>query len=156
MILLFLAPIAFAAPVPRDRKASDDQSILGGWELTAYERGTNAKLKAAATSTLNVGNKWVLEPDNKMTMYRKATKTTPRPHTYKIDSTKNPKTIEWRMTSAAGDEIETGLVYRGIYEIDGDTLKICYVTSGSKELPKSLKPEVGQFLYTFKRLPKDK
>jgi uncharacterized protein (TIGR03067 family) len=50
--------------------------------------------------------------------------------TFKIDATKKPKTIDF--VAAIGEQKQTLL---GIYELEGDTYKICYAAAG-KDRPK--------------------
>ena len=61
-----------------------------------------------------------------------------------IDPTKNPKTIEYDYG---------GAIYRGIYEIDGDTFKDC-LTNESEKRPKEFtsKPGSGNQLMIHKRV----
>jgi uncharacterized protein (TIGR03067 family) len=51
--------------------------------------------------------------------------------TFKIDATKQPKTIDFLSASAAANSQPI----HGIYELDGDTWKVCYASPG-KERPK--------------------
>ena len=72
-----------------------------------------------------------------------------KPSPYKIDPSKNPKTIDF--TIKAGD---TEGVSRGIYKLEGDTLTLCR-TVGDIERPKEFKTtaEAG-FLVVWKRAKK--
>jgi uncharacterized protein (TIGR03067 family) len=69
--------------------------------------------------------------------------------TIKIDPTKKPKREDATQTSEGGNKGKTTL---SIYEIEGDTLKICSVEPG-KDRPTefSAKPGAGHFLRVFKR-----
>jgi uncharacterized protein (TIGR03067 family) len=68
--------------------------------------------------------------------------------TYKLDPTKKPKAID--ITVAEGPL--QGKTVVGIYEIDGDTQKICLALEGT-ERPKefSSKADSGHLLQVFKR-----
>jgi uncharacterized protein (TIGR03067 family) len=72
--------------------------------------------------------------------------------TYKLDPTKKPKAID--ITVAEGPL--QGKTVVGIYEIDGDTQKICLALEGT-ERPKvfSSKADSGHLLQVFKRATKD-
>jgi uncharacterized protein (TIGR03067 family) len=69
--------------------------------------------------------------------------------TAKIDAAKKPK----EMDISGTDGPNKGKSFPAIYELDGDTLKICYDLSG-KERPKEFKSELGTmtFLVTYKRV----
>ena len=68
--------------------------------------------------------------------------------TQKIDPSKSPKTID--VTMAAGPK--KGTVMLGIYEIDGDTLKVCFDPQGKKR-PTEFKSAPGSqtFVNVHKR-----
>ena len=68
----------------------------------------------------------------------------------KLDPSKSPKTLD--VTVAAGPN--KGAVMLGIYEISGDTLKVCFDPEGKKR-PTQFKTESGsQTLVVHKRVPK--
>jgi uncharacterized protein (TIGR03067 family) len=56
---------------------------------------------------------------------------------YKLDTTKKPVTIDMEMTEGAGE----GSTAKGIIEVKGDELKLCYSTSG--EAPKKFEAKEG-------------
>jgi uncharacterized protein (TIGR03067 family) len=65
--------------------------------------------------------------------------------TIRVDSTKRPKTFDV--------EVKEGFVtiaWAGIYELDGDTLKVCYVTEKNVERPKDFKAK-SAILLVLKR-----
>jgi uncharacterized protein (TIGR03067 family) len=50
-----------------------------------------------------------------------------------LDPSREPKTLDWELTSKSGEK----LVLKGIYDIDGDTLKYCHAAPpGSADRPK--------------------
>jgi uncharacterized protein (TIGR03067 family) len=71
--------------------------------------------------------------------------------TQKIDPTKSPKTIDVTMT----DGPSKGMVMLGIYEFDGDTLKVCFDPQGKKR-PTEFKSPAGSenFVNVHKRVTK--
>ncbi len=71
--------------------------------------------------------------------------------TQKIDPTKSPKTIDVTMTEGPSK----GAVMLGIYEIDGDTLKVCFDPQGKKR-PTDFKSGPGSeyFVNVHKRVKK--
>jgi uncharacterized protein (TIGR03067 family) len=62
--------------------------------------------------------------------------------TYKIDPSTNPKSVT--LTGTEGPH--QGKTFTGIYDLDGDTLKICYDLTG-QQTPKDFKTEPGTKLY---------
>jgi uncharacterized protein (TIGR03067 family) len=68
--------------------------------------------------------------------------------TWKIDPTKTPRTLE--ITGTKGPN--KGKTIPAIYELTGDTLRVCYDLSG-KATPTAFesKPETKLFLVTYKR-----
>ena len=71
--------------------------------------------------------------------------------TQKIDPSKSPKTIDVTMTEGPNK----GAVMLGIYEIDGDTLKVCFDPQGKKR-PTEFKSPPGSenFVNVHKRVKK--
>jgi uncharacterized protein (TIGR03067 family) len=68
--------------------------------------------------------------------------------TFKLDPAKKPSTMD--ITSTKGPN--KGKTFLTIYELSGDTLKVCYDLSG-KERPGEFrtKPDTALFLVTYKR-----
>ena len=71
--------------------------------------------------------------------------------TQKIDPSKSPKTIDVKMTEGPNK----GKVMLGIYEIDADTLKVCFDPQGKKR-PTEFKSGPGSenFVNVHKRIKK--
>ena len=71
--------------------------------------------------------------------------------TEKLDPSKSPKAIDVTMTEGPNK----GAVMLGIYEIDGDTLKVCFDPQGKKR-PTEFKstPGSGDFVNVHKRVKK--
>ena len=67
--------------------------------------------------------------------------------TLKIDPAKKPKA----MTIMGTEGPNKGKTIPAIYEIDGDTLKICYALGGAKEAPTEFKPATPVFGRRTKR-----
>ena len=62
--------------------------------------------------------------------------------TYTVDSTAQPKS----MTVTGTDGVNRGKTFPAIYELKGDTLRICYDLSGAKR-PTEFKSIAGTKLY---------
>ena len=71
--------------------------------------------------------------------------------TQKLDPTQSPKTIDVTMSEGPSK----GSVMLGIYEFDGDTLKVCFDPKGKKR-PTEFKTEAGSenFVNIHKRIKK--
>ena len=71
--------------------------------------------------------------------------------TQKLDPSKSPKTIDVTMTEGPSK----GMVMLGIYEFDGDTLKVCFDPQGKKR-PTEFKSAPGSenFVNVHKRVKK--
>ena len=69
----------------------------------------------------------------------------------KLDASKSPKTLDGTVIEGFGK----GAVMPGIYEIDGDTLKVCYDEEGKKR-PTEFKTAAGSqtTLAVYKRVKK--
>src|SRR5262249_26183745 len=71
--------------------------------------------------------------------------------TQKIDPSKSPKTIDVTMTEGPSK----GAIMLGIYEIDGDTLKVCFDREGKKRPTEFKSPPGSQnFFNAHKRVKK--
>jgi uncharacterized protein (TIGR03067 family) len=68
--------------------------------------------------------------------------------TFKLDASKKPKTMD----CVPADGPLQGQTVEEIYELNGDTLKICFVFPGSKR-PTEFKSDAGsgRWLFTYKR-----
>lgn len=109
-------------------------------------------------STENNGNKapeeilkdirWARDADGKWAMQRDH-KTVLEWTVKKIDATKKPKTIDIEVTFGP----YKGQIYRGIYELDGDTLRVCLAQPERAERPTEFSARKGSnsALSEFKR-----
>ena len=110
----------------------------GTWRMVSLEAGQN-KLTEDALKDFRLK----IEGD-KFT----ATEGTSENHgTFKVDPTKKPKTID--ITMIQGEKRQTLL---GIYELEGDTYKLCGDMSGkSRPTEFAIKPGSGYILEVLKR-----
>ena len=127
------------APVVRADAAGDDwKKLTGAWKIDAATlngEDVSAAFKEAAL-TIAEGN------------YKLAFMGMTDAGTLKIDAAKRPK----QMTITGTDGPSKGKTLPAIYEIDGDTLKICYTLDG-KDPPAEFKStaENKTLLVTYKR-----
>ncbi len=113
---------------------ADLPKLQGKWVVESFEYNGNPidVMKDAVREF--VGGKYTLKPKDRDALEG----------TVKIDSSKKPKTIDLDVA---------GRMLKGIYELDGDTLKMCYNLSGN-ERPSELAspPDSGIVLVIHKRL----
>jgi uncharacterized protein (TIGR03067 family) len=131
-----------AAQTPEERLKHEEEKLAGTWHLTA------AKANGQRVPAEHV-------PDLKLTF--KAGKFTaqlgkgePQEGTYKLDPIKNPKRIDLNRTQGP----EQGRKQVGIYELTGDTLKIC-ACDASKSRPTDFdtRDKPGYSVLILKRVP---
>lgn len=70
--------------------------------------------------------------------------------TMKFDPTKKPKTVDVKITAG----MDTGKKQFGLYELEGDMLRLCFAPAGmdEKARPKELAEKApDQFLFVFQR-----
>ncbi len=94
------------------------------------------------------GELWNRDADGKWAMQRDG-KTVVEWAIKSIDATAKPKTIDIEVASGT----YKGVVYRGIYELDGDTLRICFALPDRAERPTEFSAGKGSLsaLSEFKR-----
>jgi uncharacterized protein (TIGR03067 family) len=135
MIVLALTCVAWAAGGQDDAKL-----IQGTWVPSAAELGGKEFPEEVRKSI-----KLVLSGDTYVVTVGKEG---PDEGKCKLDPSKTPKTLD--ITGVKGPN--TGKTILAIYELKGDTLRVCYDLSG-KEHPKEFKTAPGSqlFLVTYQR-----
>jgi uncharacterized protein (TIGR03067 family) len=131
--LLVAAAVAVAAPVPKQLKKQrpDAEVFVGTWELVVAEQHGQPAPKAV----------WTFDSELKMTSRPLDPKETwSSDWVTRIDPEKSPK------------EIDIGKEYKGIYEIDGDEIRIAY-TGGTR--PSSFDSKAKMFYTVLRRTKGD-
>jgi uncharacterized protein (TIGR03067 family) len=133
-----LAALALAAPAKDDAAAKELEKLEGTWQLISAE---NDGKKMADKQAKNVR---VTIKGGKHTVTF-GEKPVAKDIAFTIDPTKTPKAVD--------DILPDGGMIRGIYELNGDTLRSCVAAPG-KDRPKEFtgKAGSGQTLRVFKRV----
>ena len=123
----------------RTAQADDLKAMEGTWKVEAAEAG-GQKIEAADLMTLVVkitGARYEVRVKDKIDG-----------GTLALDEKQTPKTLD--ATDTEGDDV--GKVVKAIYEIAGDTMKVCYTLDGG-ERPKEFATKEGSpvLLLTYKR-----
>jgi uncharacterized protein (TIGR03067 family) len=129
-----------------DNKKSDLDKLQGTWVAVSIE--SDGKMVPEE----KLKNVKMVFKDGTLSIATGGPGRQPPPAKYKLDENKKPKTIDITAGGRDGSGKKTDDVLPGIYELDGDTLKICLGLPG-KDRPKELSAKEGakQRLYTFKR-----
>ena len=122
------AGLLVAADAKDDPAKKDMDTLQGKWQLVSLTRdGKEVDVSKFAVRVIK-DDKYTVQyqPDRKIE------------GTFKIDPTAKPKTFD--LTQPSGDN--AGQTSLGIYEIDGDTFKICFALPG-KDRPTEFKSAEG-------------
>jgi uncharacterized protein (TIGR03067 family) len=125
-LILVAAAAAVAADGKDDASKKDLQALQGTWKVEKMNRGgEEAPKDVQKVLFVFDGNKATIDDGRP----RKETAT------FTLDATKKPKTIDF--TPEGKKE-----TVQGIYEVDGDTLKLCFSKPGTGR-PKEMASEKG-------------
>jgi uncharacterized protein (TIGR03067 family) len=115
--------------------ARDLAAMKGTWSVVSAERDGKDVTDATVTLTVDGAKVFVKRGDKQIFE-----------GTAKLDASKSPKTID--VTQESDGELK-GKTIPGIYELDGDTLKVC----SGKERPTDFTAAAGsgRFLRVYKR-----
>jgi uncharacterized protein (TIGR03067 family) len=131
--------LCLAADAKDDAAKKEMDKLKGTWAMTAGEgNGDPLPPEMVKSAKLIVmGDKITLNDGNEK-----------HEATYKVDPTQKPTTIDITPT----DGPEKGKVMKGIYMLDGDTLKMCLGEAG-KDRPAEMASKKGSnsFCVSFKR-----
>jgi uncharacterized protein (TIGR03067 family) len=123
-LLTLLVSLGAAAGVePKDETAEDAAALKGRWEVVSSEFEGKP-----ATAAYRPGTVIVVEGDK---LYFTDGFAESQPTTFKLDAKAKPRAID----------VGEGKAAKGIYELDGDSLKLCL--SLAAERPKEFKTAAG-------------
>ena len=132
-ILCIGLTVAASLTVPAADSPDDAKAVQGSWTPAKAELAGQPMPETVLKSIslkLGSGKYEVLVGGN------------PDKGTYTIDATTQPK----RMTITGTEGLNHGKIFPAIYELKGDTLRICYDLSGAKR-PTEFKSVAGTKLY---------
>ena len=120
-------------------RADDLKAMAGTWTVEAAEAG-GKKIEPGEFKGITVkitGARYEVTVKDKLDA-----------GTLKLDATQQPKTMD--ATDTEGDDV--GKVVKAVYELSGDTLRVCYALEGG-ERPKELATKEGSplLMLTYKR-----
>jgi uncharacterized protein (TIGR03067 family) len=140
VLLILIATVLIAADKPDDASKKDLDALQGDWvavtQVVDGQKGSDDETQSLFRTVKDNGYtvSFFDKPVGK--------------GTFTIDATKKPKTIDARPATAAKD----APAMLGIYEIDGDTFRVCFARAG-QERPKEFesKADSGHTLTVWKR-----
>ena len=126
-----IAGLLIAADAKEDEAKKDLAKLQGTWTLVSGERdGKKFTQEEIKQSKLIVkGNTWRIPKSNVGTSQE---------GTFTLDPTKKPKWTD----STTGSGPDKGKTWKGIYELEGDTQKVCLAPPG-KDRPKEFTSKAG-------------
>lgn len=116
-VKMFLLPVLSVLLLGADAPKEDAQQIQGTWKVVSAE---DSGRKAPQDSIKDL--RWTITRD--AITYQVANRTTR--WSYKLDPAKKPKWV---------DLTEDGRIRVAIYDLNGDTLKVCFAEGFQKERP---------------------
>ena len=139
-VLTVAACAMIAAPAFADAK-KDLTAMAGKWQPTSLEMGGDKKsADELKNMSLTIeGDKYTVAVDDKIDK-----------GTVKLDKKDKLKTMDITGT----DGPNKGKTYPCIYELEGDSLKVCYALEEGSQRPTEFKAGKGLLLITYKRVKK--
>jgi uncharacterized protein (TIGR03067 family) len=124
---MFAAIPSCSQPVPEDQSSKDRTAIQGEWEIVFAESNG-----APPPPGLLDHAKFVFTGDKMSLLGKDAT--------FELDATKNPAQIDFKNSRQIG-----------IYEFNGDDLKLCFGPSDDRPKEFKTKPRTDHSLFVLKR-----
>jgi uncharacterized protein (TIGR03067 family) len=145
-MLALLAGLFGGSLLADDKKPKDEDAIVGEWKVEKMEYGKEREPTAEEVAKLEMVFTFGKDGKAIESSVTKEGKTDQKAE-FKIDPSRKPKTIVLTQGNAR---------MFAIYELDGDTLKMC-VASGKPVLPTELKAVEGAaMMMTLKRVKEEK
>lgn len=150
LVALTATATALAAPVPKEVKKQVPK-LDGTWEVTEqHSRGNKLNVTTTTRWTID-GESLTIERANAKGVPIKGTTIT---YTLVKPGDGEGNALDYVLTYNNGGPAPR--TYPGIYQLDGDTLKFCYVPTAGKagavQRPTECKPDESNILFVFKRV----
>ncbi len=132
--------LAFGAVKAADDADKDKEKLQGAWQpISAIEKGKEQSKEELKNRKITFkGDKVTVKHGDKV-----------HDVTFKLDASKKPKEID--VTGKDDDGKEQQM--KGIYELKGDTLKVCFATEGGERPSKFESPENSNIIFvTLERI----
>ena len=139
-LFVLVVALCVAADKPKVDAKAELKNLQGTWEMVGLEvNGETVPEKKLEGTTL------VIKDDK----YTVKVKDNSHETTIKIDPTKDPKAID--MYFPNGTELPK--LSKGVYELDGDTFKVCRHQTPGEDRPSQIgsSPNTNLFVVTWKR-----
>jgi uncharacterized protein (TIGR03067 family) len=136
---------ANVASAPSGQPPRASEGLEGTWKKVAEEYDGQQVPQPPVTVLMEIaGNKVTFTTGNRVV----------GDGTIKVDTSRQPRTIDLQVTSRVGGTAGRETDSYGIYEVSGDTLKICTV-GNAEQRPKTIPPPAGSgaTTTTYQRSP---
>lgn len=148
---LLAAGLVLGAGEQTDKESAarkESKKLEGTWQVISVESDGRKAAEDDIKGLVYVfeaGGKWRLQKDDQ----------TLAEGTFTIDPAKGPATIDYKIVSSTAEQAK-GKSGLGIYELDGDRLKVCRTWPDNDQRPTEFAAAVGSkcILTEFKRKPK--
>ena len=144
-VLAGVALVGIATGQVKNAVKEEMKKFEGTWTLVWFEQGgvktAAEKFKQPEAFGFNVST-IIKDGKSTMTFQGKSVQ-----YSFTVDTTKKPKTLD----RVVAEGKFKGNAYRYLYELDGDTLRLCYDAEMSEVRPKEFKAEGTITILTFER-----
>jgi uncharacterized protein (TIGR03067 family) len=140
--VVILASLAASGPVVggggKEAAENELKKLQGTWQFISQEVGGKPVPPAhlAKMTITFTADKWAVREDGKVV----------QAGSHKLDPTKKPAQVDAIVTEGP----DKGSTMLGIYELKGDTMKVCFDPAG-KERPTSFTAQAGQMAVIIQR-----
>jgi uncharacterized protein (TIGR03067 family) len=146
LLVMLSAGLALAADTPKEDPAKRElEKFQGTWNLVGVEKDGK---KSFPKEGEKVGVRVEIKGDKYTLTAEMGKEKSSAEGTFKFDATPTPKTLDFKYE---GFGRKTPV--EGLYEVDGDSLKLCFQISEGEPRPKEFvtKEGSGRVLMTWKR-----